>query len=110
MRKLVELLRLWMEDASETLDVPALLRDVHEALLGNGEIVRKVKVGAKTRLMLALGMKVKVGTFRGKGWGPLTFYLFRCPYCGRLTVDYPHGYTGYLDCYWCRKEAWGRGA
>ncbi|MEK7520517.1 MAG: hypothetical protein AAB560_00345 [Patescibacteria group bacterium] len=42
------------------------------------------------------GRKVFTGERTRKNWsGCLPFYLFRCPACGELSCDYPHGY---LDC------------
>ncbi len=43
-----------------------------------------------------LNRKVFIGERTRKNWsGRLPFYLFRCPACGELSCDYPHGY---LDC------------
>ncbi|KKR02549.1 MAG: hypothetical protein UT29_C0001G0029 [Candidatus Yanofskybacteria bacterium GW2011_GWA1_39_13] len=42
------------------------------------------------------------GIFTMPGWtGHSHFYLFKCVECGKVTVDYPHGYHGpywYLRC------------
>lgn len=51
-----------------------------------------------------------VGKFSMTGWvGHCGFYLFRCRECGKVSVDYPHGYTSdglisglsYLRCDGC---------
>ncbi len=53
------------------------------------------------------GKPVFVGKFTMPGWsGHSGFYLFKCTECGRVCVDYPHGYTDggclYLRCDHCR--------
>jgi hypothetical protein len=42
------------------------------------------------------------------GWRDyLPIYLVRCPDCKRLFEDYPHGYSGYFDCPYCREQRRG---
>lgn len=56
----------------------------------------KVKVGRRPKLL---------GNFSLPGWtGHLPFYAFRCPDCGKIGVDYPNGYKGFLYCQYCRKN------
>ena len=47
------------------------------------------------------------GMFTMTGWsGHSHFYLFKCVECGKVTVDYPHGYHGpywYLRCDGCEQ-------
>ena len=31
----------------------------------------------------------------------VSIYLARCPHCGNLYVDYPHGYSQFLECPRC---------
>ena len=50
-----------------------------------------------------------VGKFTMPGWaGHSGFYLFRCPYCDDVCVDYPHGYRDkgclYIQCDRCGHE------
>ncbi len=50
-----------------------------------------------------------VEKFTMPGWtGHSGFYLFRCESCGHISVDYPHGYTGfglmYLRCDNCQEK------
>ncbi len=45
---------------------------------------------------------VFVGKFTMPSWtGHLGFYIFVCPNCESLNVDYPHGYSMRLDCNTC---------
>ena len=37
--------------------------------------------------------------------GRVRIYLFRCGRCGRYSLDYLRGYSGYLLCYHCLEEA-----
>ncbi len=54
---------------------------------------KKEKVGNKPEF---------IGKFTMPNWtGHLDFYLFRCKECGTVSVDYPHGRTGYLICNKC---------
>ena len=43
-----------------------------------------------------LYVKTPVGTE-----GTASIYLVKCPRCGQLYIDYPHGYTKYLECPKC---------
>ncbi len=49
-----------------------------------------------------------VGFFTLPGWtGHLSFYVFKCPDCEMVSLDYPHGYTDfgllYLKCNVCNR-------
>ena len=53
---------------------------------------------------------VEVGTFTLSNWtGHSKFYLFLCPECKKISLDYPHGYASdglrggllYLNCQFC---------
>ena len=49
------------------------------------------------------GRPVKLGYFTKEGWsGGLPFYLFKCPTCLNVSVDYKHGHRPYLSCVSCR--------
>ena len=49
------------------------------------------------------GRPVKLGYFTKEGWsGGLPFYLFKCPTCQTVSVDYKHGHRPYLFCNSCR--------
>lgn len=50
-----------------------------------------------------------LGKFTMMGWvGHSGFYLFKCKSCGRVSTDYPHGYTDYgllfLYCDSCKNK------
>ncbi len=50
------------------------------------------------------GRVVSVGKFTMPGWsGHLSFYLFRCPSCQEMVVNYPHGMGKYVNCLKCRE-------
>jgi len=41
----------------------------------------------------------EIGRRRYPGWrGTLPFYIYKCSKCGRLHIDYRHGYRGFLLC------------
>lgn len=50
------------------------------------------------KLEMALFSRVRIGRFTKPGWsGYLPFYAFKCA-CGRVHVDYPHGWNEHLSC------------
>ena len=50
------------------------------------------------------GKIVSVGKFTMPGWsGHLNFYLFRCPSCQEMVVNYPHGKGIHVSCLKCRE-------
>ena len=50
-------------------------------------------------LMLRLFGIAYIGERRYPGWrGALPFYVFKCLDCGRLHIDYPHGYKPFFLC------------
>lgn len=56
------------------------------------------------KLLARMGIVVKLGYGRREGWsGELPFYLFKCPHCKELVVNYPHGYRKFLPCLKCDK-------
>ena len=59
----------------------------------------------KKLVFMVLGVvrveKVYVKTPEGAE-GVSEVYLARCPYCKSIYVDYPHGYSRYIQCPKCR--------
>lgn len=50
------------------------------------------------------GRVVSVGKFTMPGWsGHLNFYLFKCPSCQEMVVNYPHGGGNHINCLECRE-------
>ena len=50
------------------------------------------------------GKIVSVGKFTMPGWpGHLNFYLFECPNCQEMVVNYPHGKGAHVNCLKCRE-------
>lgn len=50
------------------------------------------------------GKVVSVGKFTMPDWsGHLNFYLFRCPSCQEMIVNYPHGSGIHVNCLNCRE-------
>ena len=50
------------------------------------------------------GGSVSIGKYSQPGWlGKLEFFIFRCKNCGRLNIDYLHGFEPgqYLSCRHC---------
>lgn len=61
-------------------------------------ISKKLKDGANE------GKIVPVGKFTMPGWsGHLNFYLFRCPSCQEMIVNYPHGKGNFVNCLKCKE-------
>jgi len=63
---------------------------------------RTIKLPLKARLYLALRGFCPIVTVKGDGWGPLPFFLVKCPKHG-IVLDYPHGYAGKLNCPLCER-------
>ena len=61
---------------------------------------RKLLIGLST--IFYVPKIVPIGVFSLDGWrGRSLFYLFECCRCGRLSVDYAHGYKLRLICPFC---------
>jgi len=59
----------------------------------------KVKLTLLQWLKLKLFGITSVGKRRYPRWrGHLPFYIYKCPNCGGMHLDYPHGYRGVLLC------------
>ncbi len=57
-----------------------------------------ITVGFWDIVKVLFGKPVKVGERQYAKWEkPIMFYMFYCSRQG-FTIDYPHGYSGYLDC------------
>ncbi len=55
------------------------------------------------KFLARMGVTVFLGYGIREGWtGELPFYLFKCPRCKQLRVDYRHGHQGYLLCPVCK--------
>ena len=68
-----------------------------EAIYVNPKVVRNATV-----------KPVFIGFFTLPEWtGHISFYIFKCPKCEMVSLDYPHGYTDfgllYLECNVCEK-------
>ena len=55
----------------------------------------------RARFWLRLRGYCPVITLKTERWGPVEFYLMRCPSCKQYFIDYPHGYDGYFHCPFC---------
>jgi len=54
------------------------------------------------RIRVNHGGVISVGRYSRPNWsGTLEFFLFRCPNCKRLNIDYRHGFDEYLSCSRC---------
>ena len=61
---------------------------------------RAVKLPLRVRFYLAVCGFCPIITLKTDGWGPLAFYLVKCPRHG-IVISYPHGYEGYFICPLC---------
>jgi len=78
--------------------------DICEALndvLGLHRI--NIDLPLRARFWLRLRGYCPLATLKTERWGPVEFCLVRCPDCGRLFVDYPHGYSGRFHCPSCSR-------
>ncbi len=65
------------------------------------EEMENVNLSVYQRIKLKINSSVKVDERQYKGWtGKLPFYVYSCKVSGKKVyfIDYPHGYSGRLDC------------
>ena len=79
--------------------------------LGEAELIKDAKyllascTAEQYKQLETTGRPIKLGYFTKEGWsGGLPFYLFKCPSCKTVSVDYKHGHHPYLFCVKCESS------